>query len=245
MGFFILMMISSVGLFLEMKRISVFFKDSYGLLHTIIALASLVYIFYILLHLTWPNVFVNLAVTPLTPWTPYVYGILLIFVLYKKNIGQILPLIHALYPIIGILCIIQIPYMSGNYALLPLIFLLFNVWMADAFAYFGGSIMQGPKLAPAISPNKTISGWLSALAGVVLVSVIINQYYWEWSWSKLIFWSLGIWIFSTFGDLFESKIKRFAQIKDSGKFLPGHGGFLDRLDSLIYSAPMALYIYQL
>jgi len=243
-GFFILMLICSAGLFLEMKRISVFFNDSYGLLHSLIGGASFLYVLYILLHYTWPSIFSNVAITPLTPWTPYVYLLLLLFLLLKKDIRTTLPIVHALYPIIGVLCVIQICFMDGHYEILPLLFLLFNVWMADAFAYFGGSLIKGPKLAVNISPNKTISGWISALVGVILISILINLNYWEWSWMKLCTWTVSIWFFATMGDLFESKIKRTAGIKDSGKFLPGHGGFLDRLDSLIYAAPVALYIYQ-
>jgi len=140
----------------------------------------------------------------------------------------------------------------------PWIFLSFAfiVWVADVFAYFVGKAMGKQKLAPSISPGKTIQGALGGLAGVAL-------YYFVWkllaersvaqgaTWATDLLshgaWLLGFFlmlgVLSVIGDLFESWMKRGAGMKDSSGLLPGHGGFLDRIDALTSTLPVAaLYI---
>ena len=140
----------------------------------------------------------------------------------------------------------------------PWIFLSFAfiVWVADVFAYFVGKAMGKQKLAPSISPGKTIQGALGGLAGVAF-------YYFVWkllaersvaqgaTWATDLLshgaWLLGFFlmlgVLSVIGDLFESWMKRGAGMKDSSGLLPGHGGFLDRIDALTSTLPVAaLYI---
>ena len=105
---------------------------------------------------------------------------------------------------------------------------------ADSFAYLGGSMIKGPKLAPRISPNKTWSGFLSGLilgaAGCALVA------FWLGLDAKIAFlFAVPVVLLSVAGDLFESAIKRSLQVKDAGGLLPGHGGLLDRADSLLFA----------
>lgn len=113
------------------------------------------------------------------------------------------------------------------------------VWATDIFAFFAGRAIGGPKLAPAISPNKTWAGLAGGMAGAALVSYVIAR---EAGISLALFdyaWIAGL-VFAVVaqgGDLFESWMKRAAGVKDSGALLPGHGGVLDRLDGLV---PVAL-----
>lgn len=126
---------------------------------------------------------------------------------------------------------------DGAYALL---FLFFLIWGADTFAYFAGKKWGKTKLAPQISPGKTWAGLSAALLGSSFIALITlwlcNISYSLWPWAVLL--SLVTVIFSVAGDLFESMMKREAGVKDSGKLLPGHGGLLDRIDSLTAAAPI-------
>jgi len=118
------------------------------------------------------------------------------------------------------------------------------VWVADISAYFAGRAWGRHKLAPAISPGKTWEGVGGAVAGVGVYSVIGAWIAGIWSIDKL-GWApllLALTAVSVVGDLFESMIKRQAGVKDSSQLLPGHGGFLDRLDSQTSMLPLAALI---
>lgn len=111
------------------------------------------------------------------------------------------------------------------------------VWVCDIGAYFSGRAIGGPKLAPAISPNKTLAG----LAGGVLLAGAFGaamHVFYGLPW-RLTLATPVLAIVAQGGDLFESWLKRRAGVKDSGTLLPGHGGILDRLDGLVPVAPLA------
>lgn len=122
----------------------------------------------------------------------------------------------------------------------------------DTFAYLTGSIFKGKKLCPGISPNKTISGAVGgviwAMVGSILLFVIFNAmptFNELFTTIGLEFWHLIIVGFvgsiaCICGDIFESYLKRKAQVKDSGNLLPGHGGILDRIDSHLFCAPIVM-----
>jgi phosphatidate cytidylyltransferase len=115
----------------------------------------------------------------------------------------------------------------------------------DTGAFFTGRAIGGPKLAPAISPNKTWSGSIGGLLSAVLVSYLFEAYVPSYS-MPISFWlvALLVSIMGQIGDLFESHMKRRAGVKDSGTLLPGHGGILDRVDSYLFGIPMmALLVY--
>ncbi|MEZ0498354.1 phosphatidate cytidylyltransferase [Sphingomonas sp. IW22] len=110
------------------------------------------------------------------------------------------------------------------------------VWACDTAAFFVGRSVGGPRFAPAISPNKTWSGFVGGVAASAVLGGVMAQY------------GLPLWlavatpvlaIVSALGDLYESWLKRRAGIKDSGTLLPGHGGMLDRLDGIVPVAPLA------
>ncbi len=113
-----------------------------------------------------------------------------------------------------------------------LLLLFVIVWLADIAAYFIGNGFGKHKLAPKISPNKSIEG---AVGAFVVVGVVIGFALHSVLWVLVALLTVAA---AILGDLFESMMKRAAGVKDSGKFLPGHGGLLDRIDSLIFAAPV-------
>lgn len=124
---------------------------------------------------------------------------------------------------------------------LALLFVLVLVWVADSLAYFAGKNFGRTKLAPRVSPGKTVEGVLGALVGVVLMAYLCGTILWRFEGMQLAGW-LGLALFvtlvSVLGDLVESKVKRVAGVKDSGTLLPGHGGVLDRIDALTAAIPI-------
>jgi CDP-diglyceride synthetase len=110
----------------------------------------------------------------------------------------------------------------------------FLIWASDSFAYVGGRWLGKTPLAPLISPKKTWEGAAFGAAGTALTALVFGQYWPQWSgaWHS---WVLGLLVAvaAPVGDLLESYAKRKAGIKDSGVFLPGHGGWFDRLDSYL------------
>jgi len=122
-----------------------------------------------------------------------------------------------------------------------LLFLLALVWMADTAAYFAGSLLGRTKLAPQVSPGKTVEGVVGGVIGVVLLAWLCGTMVWKYEVGLLMRW-IGLAavtaLFSVVGDLTESKLKRIAGVKDSGRLFPGHGGVLDRIDALTAAAPI-------
>jgi phosphatidate cytidylyltransferase len=153
----------------------------------------------------------------------------------KKTHWHVAGLIYCLSFIVSIFVI----YSNGY---LALFYLILVVMTFDIFALSCGKIIGGKKLAPKISPNKTWSGFF----GGVIFSVVAGYYFYQHFIENNIFglyFSIFISIFAQIGDLFESKIKRIFQVKDSGTLIPGHGGFLDRLDGFIFVSPIfAIYL---
>ncbi|MCR9139496.1 MAG: phosphatidate cytidylyltransferase [Alphaproteobacteria bacterium] len=130
---------------------------------------------------------------------------------------------------------------SGEYGFAVMIFLFAIIWSTDIFAFFGGRSLGGPKLAPAISPKKTWSGFLSGLIGGVIAGLIAASIFVTPHYLWIAFLSIVLSLSGQAGDLFESALKRRFQVKDSGDLIPGHGGVLDRVDSMIFAA-FAAYV---
>lgn len=132
-------------------------------------------------------------------------------------------------------------YKAEFHSILPLsIFVM--LWCSDSFAYLGGSIFGKRKLLEHISPKKTWEGFMGGLIFTLIAAYLFSTQFilldlFEWLGLAFI-----VVIFGTLGDLFESATKRHFEKKDSGNLIPGHGGILDRIDSLLFSFPIA-YLY--
>lgn len=121
--------------------------------------------------------------------------------------------------------------------------LVLSVWVADMAAFFVGSLIGRHKLAPSISPNKSWEGFIAGVLGCVAIWAIVP--FVPDSTVPLplaLITGFAVALASVVGDLTESRIKREAGVKDSGTMLPGHGGFLDRLDSLIFACLVAFWV---
>jgi phosphatidate cytidylyltransferase len=120
------------------------------------------------------------------------------------------------------------------------------IWIGDTGAYFVGMALGKRPLAPKISPKKSMEG-LAGGALFTLAAAFLIARFWIWelsAWQALAI-GLGVVIFGTLGDLFESLIKRDAGVKDSGSLLPGHGGVLDRFDSMMFALPFVYWFYRI
>lgn len=123
-----------------------------------------------------------------------------------------------------------------------------GIWAADSAAYFVGRAFGRHKLAPAISPGKTIEGMIGGVFGSVLVGWFFCYFFTDFSAMQTIVWVFVLGcaaLISVAGDLYESRLKRLAGAKDSGHLLPGHGGMLDRIDGLLAGAPVFVTLFLL
>lgn len=116
---------------------------------------------------------------------------------------------------------------------------LLVVWVADSCAYFAGRRWGGRKLAPRVSPGKTWAGLYGGLAGAAVLGVVAHPWLTR-SALPLAVLTVVVALYSVAGDLTESLFKRHVGVKDSGALIPGHGGFLDRFDSLLAAAPVLM-----
>ena len=119
--------------------------------------------------------------------------------------------------------------------------LLFLIWANDSFAFFGGKYFGKHKFSK-ISPNKTIEGLVSGFVFTVITSVVFHFITKEISLADSVIMGAVISVLAPTGDLLESFLKRYTGVKDSSHIIPGHGGILDRFDSLIFCTPF-VYIY--
>jgi phosphatidate cytidylyltransferase len=142
----------------------------------------------------------------------------------------------------GLLVSVLILRLSDTHGLTAILFLFAIVWGADIGAYFTGRALGGPKLAPRISPNKTWSGFLGGVATGVLAGMLVLGLARLSLSGGVVLVAAAIALVSVAGDLFESHMKRHFGVKDSGHLIPGHGGFMDRLDAFLFASILASLI---
>lgn len=165
----------------------------------------------------------GLQVQPAFPWPVVVLNLMI----------GIIVLLGAFVSITGM-------HQSDTYGAHYIVALLLLIWVADSAAYFSGKSFGKHKLAPHISPGKTWEGVAGAILATILTSYLLSQLLGMQTANVISFVALSVCtiIISIAGDLFESMFKRKAGIKDSSQMLPGHGGILDRIDSLVAAAPL-------
>lgn len=129
-----------------------------------------------------------------------------------------------------------------GYDWVPILAMFVFIWVNDTAAYFIGSLTGRHKLIEHISPKKSVEGFVAGTLFTLLSSLIFAHLYPEYSTPFWMGFALIVALFGTLGDLFESLIKRTCNVKDAGDLIPGHGGILDRIDSLLVAVP-AVYLY--
>lgn len=185
-----------------------------------------------------------LAGWPLLAALPWLAGFFLVFLLAVSRAGlahrrwQASGMLYAGGLIVSVLAL----RLSDSHGLVAILALFAIVWGADIGAYFTGRALGGPKLAPRISPNKTWSGFAGGLlTGIVAGMLVLRIAGLPISFALILLCGV-LALVSVAGDLFESHMKRRFGVKDSGHLIPGHGGFMDRLDAFLFAAILAAAI---
>jgi phosphatidate cytidylyltransferase len=180
------------------------------------------------------------------PLIPFVFNIFIIE-LFRKNKY---PILNIAYTILGIVYI-AFPFALLNFIVFkettyiyysPYMCLAYFglLWMYDTLAYVTGSLFGRNYLFPRISPKKTWEGLIGGAIFTIITAWIYSYYSRGHTFIDWLVVALIIIVYGTIGDLFESMLKRSVNIKESGYMLPGHGGFLDRFDSFLFSAPIVI-----
>ena len=130
----------------------------------------------------------------------------------------------------------------SRYGVLLILIAVVGPWISDAGAYFAGRFFGRHLLFPSLSPKKTIEGGVGGLLLTVLIVAPLAYQLLDFTPAKALILGAAVSVSSQCGDLFESSLKRILDVKDLGNFLPGHGGILDRVDSLLFTAPAVYYI---
>ena len=199
-------------------------------------------------------------------WISPIFGILPILMLFGKGLplieaGSLLAVFIALLLLwrfektkasalwLGLGILVQLPFWimarlgwHDPFPVKIMLILFFLTWINDTLAYLAGSFWGKTKIAPSISPSKSVEGFMAGLIGSTLLVYLLAKFWLDtnpipWMAFAIIYVPLAV-----AGDFFESHLKRKAGVKDSGKIMPGHGGALDRFDSFIFAIPLT-YIY--
>ncbi len=167
----------------------------------------------------------------------------------RPQIGALAsPLTHSLKMAAGVLVMVPawvalvVLHGNDNYGPVLVLIVLVMTWLADSGAYFAGKQWGRTRLAPLVSPGKTREGVYGGLLASLVFAAVAGGFYshsYKWTLAFMLV-SLLAMMFSVVGDLLESLMKRQSGIKDSGSIIPGHGGVLDRIDSVVAAAPMFL-----
>ena len=203
-------------------------------------------------------------------WWGYIIGLGIIVVAHIAGSGSILVMLALNLVIVGLISLFLykstpsivnvIPKQIQGIVYIPLLLsflvsirrdpdgmtwifvLLAIIFAGDISAYYIGSYLGRHKLNPAVSPGKTIEGAIGGLAGNLVVGSIAKFFFLPaLAWGPAVLFFLAAGLAGQVGDLFESEFKRSSKVKDSGGILPGHGGFLDRIDALLFASPVAYW----
>jgi phosphatidate cytidylyltransferase len=189
----------------------------------------------------------NLPIIVITILFPLFFTLILNELWAKKEH----PLINISVLVFGIVYVVIPFYLSidlslRNTSYLPHVVGMFLlIWTNDSFAYFSGRLFGKHKLFPSVSPKKTWEGFIGGTIGAAITMLVIIYFRNGGTIETYVLMaiiSVFVSFFATLGDLFESKLKRAAEVKDSGVILPGHGGILDRIDAMLFAVPV-LYVF--
>ena len=175
-----------------------------------------------------------------------VRSILFLFEKHNKPLDRTSKYVFLIgYLVLPIIIFTKIPFIANHYVPEIIISILVIIWTNDTFAYLVGRSIGKHKLFERVSPKKTIEGFVGGGIFAIIAGILLAKFYLSASVIHWVIIAIIIGIFGTIGDLIESKFKRNAGVKDSGAIMPGHGGFLDRLDSIIFVAPFIYLFYQI
>ena len=171
-----------------------------------------------------------------------VFSLLMLIALYESNeLWKKIKLnnpnynypIPQAYVVLSMTTLILLPfYYSNSYNPFPILLIFILIWISDTMSYFFGSYFGNTKMGIKVSPNKTWEGFIGGFICSLIFSIVSFSYIQEiYPFWKTISLGILIPIFGLIGDIYQSKLKRMAGVKDSGRILPGHGGIFDRLDS--------------
>lgn len=149
-----------------------------------------------------------------------------------------LGVLYLSLPLLALIWLRALP----DVGLWTILWLFLVVWTTDVMAYIVGRKVGGPKLAPAISPGKTWSGLCGGMASAGIIGALMALFMEPFDLLPSIILALGLAVVAQIGDLAESALKRQAGVKDSGGLIPGHGGLFDRIDGLLFAAPVLAVI---
>ncbi len=216
---------------------------------SIIIYSGITYLFFNKINLS-KNFDITLSIASLLISIKCIY---FLFENKKEKVDSISKYLYLFgYIILPFLIIAKIPIGMKGYNPKIIIGIFILIWTNDTFAYIVGKSLGKHKLFERISPKKTIEGFVGGVFFAIITACLISKFYIKasptFSDQSIIIWTtiaLIVSFFGTIGDLVESKFKRIAGVKDSGKIMPGHGGILDRLDSVIFVAPYIFLFYQI
>ena len=173
-----------------------------------------------------------------------IYQVLLInWVIKTPNLKFSIPLSSYVYFVFCSFFLIAIPFAKGNFDLKLMLIVFILTWLNNSSAYIIGKNFGKNKLLPKVSPKKSWEGfWAGLISCIVLSPVFFYLIKPNLSFALIFIFSIIIPILATLGDLIQSKFKRTAGVKDSGSLLPGHGGFYDRMDSIIFVSPWIYFL---
>ena len=171
-----------------------------------------------------------------------VFSLLMLIALYESNeLWKKIRLnnpkynypIPQAYVVLSMTTLILLPFCCSNsYNPFPILLIFILIWISDTMSYFFGSYFGNTKMGIKVSPNKTWEGFIGGFICSLIFSIVSFSYIQEiYPFWKTISLGILIPIFGLIGDIYQSKLKRMAGVKDSGSLLPGHGGIFDRLDS--------------
>tara|TARA_B100001939_G_scaffold327888_1_gene322650 strand:+ start:9423 stop:10160 length:738 start_codon:yes stop_codon:yes gene_type:complete len=182
------------------------------------------------------------AISPKGEWVA-AYVAVLLLVAWRSGASLVWGLVGLLYAVLPGVGLIYLRHYEEQGGLIVL-WMMIIVWSMDTGAYFAGKKIGGPKLAPRISPKKT---WAGLIGGMVFAGITGTLAAYVMAFTPLLMMAVAaclMALWSQVGDLVESALKRHFNVKDSGAIIPGHGGVMDRVDGIIFVAPVvAAYYY--
>jgi len=184
-------------------------------------------------------------------FVPYVLYTLTLFIseLFLKRTDPIRSLAYAVlgqvylaFPLTLLNYLAFVYEGSGSYHHAILLAMFVFIWVNDSFAYLSGSLLGKHRMFERISPKKSWEGFIGGAIFTIGAAVIYSRFFIQLSLPEWIGFAIVMIVFGTLGDLIESLMKRTLDVKDSGNLLPGHGGILDRIDSIVFAIP-AQFVY--